>query len=501
MVDGKCSLSIGVWCAVSSRAQAGEDKISLEDQERQGREFAAALGGQVTRVYRVPGHTRDLVLWSEAEAQMEAYRELRRDVAEGILDVLWALDVDRLGRDPALGQQVISLVEKSHGPSLPHAEVYLASSPHQVGQKTIASRYISAIQSVRAGEDQARRLHHYRMGMAHRTRRGLPAGGRLPLGYIHQGDEYHFDDQIYAVDLMSRLFLEGRSYLTIARALDDSPHRPPGGGRWNYSVVWRALHRDFYAGVVYWGEVRAESAAIPALWDEATYAAIRRERERRRTGYSTPGSGSLRGVAVCLRCGGPMSRTYQPGDPRPWLRCTRHSKKYLGRPPCHANYLPEEMALVALAKFLAALATPEVLDAALEQSQEAAPLIDLVAELRQVEEQIVRLGEQRRRLALGLAAGDVDRAIYRQADGDLAGRLERVEAHRLTLQADLAARPDREEQRRKLIGLLATIPHRLEGTDPVATTASEAVLRSTALQNAGVRIFCEGGKVAFCGLI
>jgi hypothetical protein len=40
-------LRVAIWCAVSSKPQASEDKISLQDQEAAGRESAAALGAQV----------------------------------------------------------------------------------------------------------------------------------------------------------------------------------------------------------------------------------------------------------------------------------------------------------------------------------------------------------------------------------------------------------------------------------------------------------------------
>ncbi len=71
---------VAIWAAVSSAEQATPDKTSLAEQERLGREFAGAIGGQVVRVYCVPGHSRDLVLWAEAEQHMPAYRELRQDM-------------------------------------------------------------------------------------------------------------------------------------------------------------------------------------------------------------------------------------------------------------------------------------------------------------------------------------------------------------------------------------------------------------------------------------
>jgi len=47
MDEQKTLWRIGIWCAVSSKAQAGPDKESLPEQERLGRELAAAVGGEV----------------------------------------------------------------------------------------------------------------------------------------------------------------------------------------------------------------------------------------------------------------------------------------------------------------------------------------------------------------------------------------------------------------------------------------------------------------------
>jgi len=87
---------------------------------------------------------------------------------------LLALSADddcRLGRDPALSNQAISLVEKSG------AEVYLASAPHPIGQSSIGQRYIHAIQAVRAQEDQRRRVEYHARGTRARVRTLLRDAG------------------------------------------------------------------------------------------------------------------------------------------------------------------------------------------------------------------------------------------------------------------------------------------------------------------------------------
>ena len=237
---------VGVWAAVSSKAQAAEDKVSLQDQEQRGQEFAQSLdGGQVVAVYRVGGQSRDIVFWHHAEAAIAAYGELRRDIEAGRLDVLWCYDVDRLGRDPALAQTLISLVETNG------AEVYISTAPHPIGQKTAGHRYVSAIQAVRAGEDSALRAYRHASGMRGRVKRGMIAN-TPPYGYqaMHSdnGDvrAYEFTAGIAAVELMTTLFLSGHSYAEIQRRMNASDYPPPmGGDFWQHKVI-RFCIRIFY---------------------------------------------------------------------------------------------------------------------------------------------------------------------------------------------------------------------------------------------------------------
>jgi hypothetical protein len=52
-------LRVGLWLAVSSEAQAKEDKISLQEQERVGREWVAAQpNAQIVKVFHWDGYSR-----------------------------------------------------------------------------------------------------------------------------------------------------------------------------------------------------------------------------------------------------------------------------------------------------------------------------------------------------------------------------------------------------------------------------------------------------------
>lgn len=92
-----------LWTAVSSQAQAQDDKISLALQERAGRDWCAANGYTVVGVLSVPGHSRsesDIITLFEDYARIGvyAYHDLRKLWQTRGFDVLVAYSKDRLAR-------------------------------------------------------------------------------------------------------------------------------------------------------------------------------------------------------------------------------------------------------------------------------------------------------------------------------------------------------------------------------------------------------------------
>ena len=483
---------IAIWTAVSSKPQAGPDKTSLQDQEAAGRQLAQAVGGHVVAVYSVPGHSRDLIFWHDAEASMPAYAQLRQDCADHIFDVLFALDPDRLGRDPALSNQVISLVEKSG------AEVYFASAPHPIGQASTAQRYIYAIQSVRAAEDQTLRIHRFRAGIEARVTRGL-CSSHWPLGYrpipgpngrIATAEPH--PDLAPAVLLATKLFIEGLPYTRIAQALNASPYHPPRGSRWAYSTVQKMMANDVYAGFPHFDHVEPEypSPHYPALWDPDTHAAVIRERNRRRRDrYNKTAGSPLAGVVFCARCGHQMSRQLAHHK-HWWLRCTKHAHRSHTGVSCHRNYIREDRVVAHIATYLAALATPAALDAALIITDDTTQLHQEISALG---DHLAELEVRRQRLALALAAGQMDPQVYRSADDLLLADVVATRSRLLDLQVLLAAAPDPAQRRAALEALAAIFPDLVATAPPVRTR--------TLLQNAGLRVEIEAGAITSIRLV
>lgn len=476
---------MGIWCAVSSKPQAGDDKSSLAEQEAAGRAFAQAIGGQVVAVYSVPGHTRDYWSWHEAEQDVPAYRQAREDLQSDRLDVIHAVDADRLGRDAALVAQFVSLAQR-HG-----AEVYLASMPHPVGHFSTGHRYLHALAGVRADEDNALRTRRMKAGMRSRVaRRGLFASNP-PLGYAPVLDElgrvtgYRHDHHAETIRAITRLFLDGANYVEITRRMNASglshPNRP--GRPWCYATIWNILHNDGYAGLPTWGPARPDepSPHIEPIWNASTFAAVVAQRKRQTHGYSRRGSGPLTGVAYCARCDSPMTRVLNHGAF--YLRCGTHAHPRAGPRPCHANYIKEALALAYLGGYLARFLTPDDIAAALAEAQTGPAAEALAADLHTARAAAVAVTAQRERIALAYAAGRMTDDIYRATDDTLLARLHAEQRRASDLEQQIAAVPDLAARAAALSEIVSDFTQLIAGTEPAAVAHR--------LQTAGLRVYIE----------
>jgi site-specific DNA recombinase len=494
MTDGP--LRIGLWCAVSTPEQATVDRDSLPAQEADGRAWAEGMGGEVVRVYTVPGHSRKYLFYHEAAAEMAAYGQIEADCQAGALDVLWCRNRNRLGRTLALIAQVDGLVRE-----VGHAEVYSAAMPHAIGKAASrSSSLMAAVEGWMAESENAERTHLHKMGMRGRVKRGLIAT-RPPTGYSPIRDEsgrtvaYRFNEDRAAVEAITRLFLAGHSYAEISRQMRAGPYPPPSGTQWWLHTIRRILQNDHYAGFPFWGSVSyadhsdTPSSQYPALWDAETFREIQRERLRRSRGpYHRTGGGPFTGAAVCGRCGGAMHREFKHSGQKWYLMCRNHKHKSLEGHACHPNYIQERKVIAAVSKFLAWLSRqvePEALEEVLRPDDSAH---------RRIEEEIAQLGAladdlqaQRERLALALASGQMDASMYRTTDDGLLERLTAAHRTEGELRRALQALPDLEARREALELLSEDFAGLLRKRQPAYV--------AQLLQTAGCKIYIEDGEV------
>src|SRR5690606_34972617 len=99
------------WAAVSSLPQA--QKISLDDQLAVNRQHIEKHDGILIAELVVPGESRDIVLFEEAAAKMDAYAQLKALLDAKAFDVLICLNRSRLGRTLALAETVAELCRRA----------------------------------------------------------------------------------------------------------------------------------------------------------------------------------------------------------------------------------------------------------------------------------------------------------------------------------------------------------------------------------------------------
>ena len=97
------SLRAIIWCAVSTKGQAVEEKDSLPTQEADARAKCDAEGWEVVDVLKVPGHSRNYIDIHECARDMrkngiDAFDKLIRHWEDRDFDVLVARDGDRFAR-------------------------------------------------------------------------------------------------------------------------------------------------------------------------------------------------------------------------------------------------------------------------------------------------------------------------------------------------------------------------------------------------------------------
>ncbi len=486
------ALRIGAWAAVSSRAQATEDKSSLQDQEAAGRRFAEAVGGQVVAVYTVPGHSRDVILFSEAAQQMDAYAAVLRDWQAHRLDVLHAISADRLGRDAALVAQMYSLASRYN------CEIYLSNAPHVLGQQTVASRIVPAILGIQAESENQAKVWRQKSGMRGRVlKRGL-IGAAVAFGYraVYEHRKvigYELDGGSETVLQITGLFLRGLPYTQILQAMNAEGVPAPEGGHWVYSTVRRVCLNDTYAGLPRWAGQQPESPSerYPALWDGEMYQKIILERARRkRGGQARRGCSPFSGVAFCARCGKHMTRSGNHGYL--YLRCPTHARRSMGvEGECHANLIPEHRIAEAIGAFLATEVTAESVRAAYQEREDTAT--DLSVELETARKTARELHAKRERLALAYAAGQMDLQIYRSSDDSIQVQETAQIARAQSLEAQMRAAPNLEARVAAVLDLVAHFGQMITDLEPAEVAAI--------LQNAGLRVLVESGRVVEVGVL
>ncbi len=416
-----------IWCAVSTKIQATDDKISLADQEQQARALCEKNAWPVVAVLKVPGFSRDYFTIAECAAAMaaegiDAFRDLQDLISRRAFDLLICYGGDRFARKQSLHSEIVERVIDAG------ARIFILRNNAFVDASNY--RMFSAMDGFRSASEIDVLKERNRLGRDARVPRGLPQG-EVPLSHILVRDEKGHPLRLELRPGLERfwpdlanLLLAGHGYTSIARALRDLGHRNPATGRaFSPTTLHRLLHNPFVWGVSarhYAGRYglwafdesvplpegvlldRSPSTPIPSVWTGPLAMQIQSELRRRAEiirGTARPfNSYVFTGLLICAECGRRFihSRRFWNNKPYGYWHCSNAERRQVNLARCgNRRKIPDSRVRDQVTRFLLrwlSLARPELplpADPQLEARLRAASLREEIAALTQQIETLI----------------------------------------------------------------------------------------------------------------
>lgn len=468
------------WQAVSTKAQAGADKVSIPVQIEHTHKAGLAHGWIHVRDYTVPGRSRtDYISLNIAEKHIPQLHDMLEAAYRGEFDILIVYDLNRFR---ALMLQVFDALCDCN------VQLYNLSQPREpvppreyTQERKNELRLNVSLGDIISNNETSQIQRHYRDKMPRRiTEKGLHAGlGRTVYGYRKPpGRELDRNavlvqdpGQVAVIQQIRAWFFSGCSLTEIAETLNAQGTPSPRGKRWWYSIVGYILANPFYAGIVgfgytHWTRNRRDGTKqrhkgtpvtntgkhLP-LWDLDTHYRILAELERR--GQAHPGikTRALSRLLHC-HCGAVMWAQIDQKKYMRW-RCSTLQ-------PGHASLRDEEaldQVIHQIDHTLRHLDQLQLPDRADSRPQWQAELSD------------VRARKQR-------WLDQIERGALSDNDPDIAERLRHLNTEIARLQETLK-KAERDAQRnehtrsalRQLAVSVETLPHYYRHGDPKAVNA------------------------------
>lgn len=496
-----------IWLAVSSEAQAAEDKVSLDEQERAARQFAGQSGYTVVDVLRWDGYSRwesDVITALDdyaTQGRLE-YHRLREMWQRRAFDVLICYTHSRLGRSFTMQSWVIENVIRSG------ARVYRIMGGWIDNADYLPQIAIGGMSSASEIDQLKKRRDS---GMTGRAKRGLPTGSKIPISHVLIRDDLGRAIRL-AVDESKRLLwddlasalIKGTGYAALERVL----HEDYGHSRFATKYFYKLLHNP-----VFWGHSARYHRMKPGnprrriksdefgAWaydlsiappegvlfypntHEPVYTGeaaerVKAELARRQDmrGKRRPHSTSaLSGCLQCDYCGSTYT-AYNDGSWRAY-RCKR------GRACAERHYLPHKRAMQEVHKILTELLAANdasVLDKPVEVHEPTETALQ--AELEKLEAQARRL------VGLQARAPDSLQAMYAEELAAIASQLDTVKA-RLTSLRRAASSSQRQAQRIEYEALQQV------GLDALWRLPEVEINQHVRMLLGKMRFVCRGGHI------
>lgn len=329
-----------VFAAVSSVAQAGEDRYSIPQQLELCREACARHGWAVAKEISVMGHSRNYLWLHQIVLDCPEYAELVGLVEREEIDLICARDFDRLFRTDALRAQLYALCREHRVQIFAVNQPVEPVDPALLGKGSDSSLIISAVSGVVSQLENESRKRRTTMGLRRRTDLGLPPGGyKAPYGYSRV-DKHLIVNNAEAVWVRA-VFAHRAEGWGIPRLVDwlNAQHIPaPCGGQWARSTLSGILRHPVYLGQVRRGEQhnpqgQHEALVSPELWERVRD--VERAHQGRFPTYKGDPAHLLAGLVRCGYCGWSMSYITPHHGRTHALRCSQYA--HTGGRVCRTN--------------------------------------------------------------------------------------------------------------------------------------------------------------------
>ena len=313
---------------IYARYSAGSRQTdqSIEGQLQVCRDYAAAQGYTVTRIYRdshISGTTDD-------RAQ---FRQMLADSDTGAFDAVLVWKNDRFGRN--LEEQVVNEMRlKNNGVSLISVTEPLADGPLGPMQKALLmgiAEFYSAANS-----------ENVRRGMRQAALNCQVISGAIPFGY-RKGADKRFALDPPAADMVREIYQRYDCGEKIFSIMDDCNRRGfrtvQRSAPFTHNTMYSILSNERYTGVYLWKDVRIEGG-MPQIVDRELFERVRAKMQQNKKAPARSKSAEpflLTTRCFCALCGAPMigdSGTGKNGTTHYYYSCAARKNARSKRDAC-----------------------------------------------------------------------------------------------------------------------------------------------------------------------
>ena len=285
----------GIYIRVSTEDQAREG-FSLGEQEEKLRQLCKYKGFEIFKVYKDAG------ISAKDMKNRPAFQTMLEDMKNGLINYIVAYKLDRVTRSVRDLEVLISTLEKYH--------CYLICDRDDVNTSTANGRFFVRMLTVLSQLEIEIVSERTKFGLNGAIKAGhIP--GKCPLGYYRDKDKTLKIDNS-TKDIVVRIFemyLEGKSYQTIANILNKEKVLYPEVKHWIDSSVNRIINNKIYMGdyerYKYDNDRETElfMDVVPPIITRAMWEEVQKQKETNQRAYCRNRVYIFFQKLVCPNCG------------------------------------------------------------------------------------------------------------------------------------------------------------------------------------------------------